>query len=215
MSTEGGEVLEPHQVAVDKQELWCLHHLTGALLGGTAPAANGVTAESVPYTLPTVGCQEVKCPVCHQVFKTNHHLRRHMDIHKGSGYSCNKCHKSLSSRKMLGQHEAACKQGCKHACGTCGREYSSVQILKQHGKVSHGAGCPLPDEVFVCPYSQKTYNVKKSWGNILPHVHKNPTRKGSYFCQVEECPRVQHPFQCIKNLSSHMASTHGCKECCE
>ena len=84
------------------------------------------------------GHQEVKCPVCHQVFKTNHHLRRHMDIHKGSGY-CNKCHKSLSSRKMLQQHEAACKQGHKHACDTCGREYSSVQILKQHEKVPHGA----------------------------------------------------------------------------
>ena len=169
----------------------------------------------MPYTLPTVGCQEVKCPVCHQVFKTNHHLRRHMDIHKGSGYPCNKCHKSLSSRKMLWPHEAACKQGHKHTCGTCGREYSSVQILKQHKKVSHGAGCPLLDEVFVCPYCQKAYNVKKSMREHASTCAQNPTRKGPYFCQVEECPRVQHPFQCIKNLNSHMASAHGWKEHCE
>ena len=119
---------------------------------------------------------------CHQVFKTNHHLRRHMDIHKGSGYPCNKCHKSLSSRKMLRQHEAACKQRCKHTCGTCGREYSSVQILKQHKKVSHGAGRPLQDEVFVCPYCQKAYNVEKSMREHASTCAQNPTRKGPYFC---------------------------------
>ena len=181
-STEGGEVLEPHQVAVDKQELQHLHHLTGALLGGTTPTTAGVAAESVLYTLPTMGHQKVKCPVCNQVFKTNHHLRRHMDIHKGSGYPCGKCHKSLSSRKMLQQHEAACKQGCKHTCGTCGREYASVQILKQHQKVSHGAGCPLQDEVFVCPHCQKAYNVKKSMREHASTCAQNPARKGPYFC---------------------------------
>ena len=34
-STEGEGVLQPHQMAVDKQELRQLLHLTGAMLGGS------------------------------------------------------------------------------------------------------------------------------------------------------------------------------------
>ena len=100
-STEVGAVLGPHQVAVDKQELRRLHHLTGVMMGGTAPSS-GVLAESVPYSLPEVSREEKKCPVCHQVFQTGHHMRCHMDIHKGTGYPIRKCHKSLASREMLG-----------------------------------------------------------------------------------------------------------------
>ena len=104
MSTEVGAVLGPHQVAIDKQELRRLYHLTGTMIGGTTPS--GVVAvESVPYPLPEVSREEKKCPVFHEVFQTSHHMRCHMDIHKGTGYPCSKCHKSLASRKMLGQHE--------------------------------------------------------------------------------------------------------------
>ena len=82
MSTEEGVVLEPYHVAVDCQELRRLHHLMGAMLGGSAPAAAGAPSEAVPYTLPTVGRDEKKCPICHQIFKTAHRMRRHMDVHK-------------------------------------------------------------------------------------------------------------------------------------
>ena len=58
-STDEGAVLEPHQVAVDCQELKRLHCLMGAMLGGSAPAASGAPTEAVPYTLPTVGRDEL------------------------------------------------------------------------------------------------------------------------------------------------------------
>ena len=58
--TEG--VLQPHQMAVDKQELRQLHHLTGAMLGEVVPVDGPVVAESVPYAVLDVG---LKCPVCH------------------------------------------------------------------------------------------------------------------------------------------------------
>ena len=70
-STEGEGVLQPHQVAIDKQELQQLHHLTGAMLGGVVPAGSLVVAAAVPYTVPDVGHEDQKCPVCHQQFKTN------------------------------------------------------------------------------------------------------------------------------------------------
>ena len=156
-STEAGTVLEPHQVAVDNQMLRRLHQLTGALIGGTAPPPGMFPAESLPYTLPTVDRGDNKCPVCHQIFKTNHHLRHHMDIHKGTGYPYSKCHKSLSSRKMLRQDKKACKEGWHHVYDTCSKLYASAQILRQHVKVKHGAGCPELDEVFHCPHCQKDY----------------------------------------------------------
>ena len=101
MNTDEGAILEPHQMAVDHQDLRGLHHLTGAMLGGTAPAAAGTPTESMPYSLPAVSRDDTKCPVCHQVFKTAHRMRQHMDVHKGMGYPCSKCCKSLSSKKML------------------------------------------------------------------------------------------------------------------
>ena len=44
----------------------------GAMLGGVVPAGGLVVAEAVPYTVPDVGHDELKCPVCHQQFKTNY-----------------------------------------------------------------------------------------------------------------------------------------------
>ena len=63
MSTEEGVVLEPHQVAVDHQELRRLHCLMGTMLGGSAPAAAGAPSEAIPYALPTVGRDEKKYPM--------------------------------------------------------------------------------------------------------------------------------------------------------
>ena len=112
------------------------------MLGGVVPAGGPVVAEIVPYAVLDVGQEELKCPVCHQQFKTNYSLRRHMDIHKGSGYCCSSCHKSLASYKMLRQHEAACKLGRKHTCALYNKEYSSLQVLRTHKKVQHEATQP-------------------------------------------------------------------------
>ena len=212
-TTEGDGMLQPHQVAVDKQELRRLHRLTGAMLGGVAPAGgSAVVTEAVPYAVPDVGREELECPVCLRRFKTNYRLRRHMDIHKGSGYPCSSCHKSLSSNKMLRQHEAACKQGRKHTCASCNREYSSLQILKTHERVQHGAAQPQPGQSFLCPYCGKAYKVKKSMREHMGVCAQNPSRKGPYYCRVEGCPKARHAFSRVKNLNSHMAGAHGWKE---
>ena len=102
-----------------------------------------------------------------------------MDIHKGSGYPCSSCHKSLSSNKMLRQHEAACKQGRKHTCAFCNREYSSLQILKTHERVQHGASQPQPGQSFLCPHCGKAYKVKKSMREHMGICAQNPSRKGA------------------------------------
>ena len=118
-STKVGVVLEPHQIAVDCQELKRLHRLMGALLGTSTPAAAEVPTESVPYSLPAIDRESKKCPICHQVFKMAHHMRRHMDVHKGTGYPCSRCHKSLASKTTLRQHEQACKKGKRFNCDLC------------------------------------------------------------------------------------------------
>ena len=135
-----------------------------------------------------------------------------MDIHKGTGYPCSKCHKSLASRKMLGQHEKACKEGLWHVCEECGKSYASAQILKQHAKAIHGGGWPEEDEVFQCSHCQKEYRVKKSMWEHAGVCPQNLDRKGPYYCRVEGCPKARHPFQHIKSLNTHMSGAHGWKE---
>ena len=148
-----------------------------------------MVAAAVPYTVPDMGCEDQKCPVCHQQFKTNYQLRRHMDIHKGSGHPCSSCHKSLSSCKMLGQHEAACKQGRKHICTLCNKEYSSAQILKTHEKVHHGATQPQPGQSFPCPHCGKAYLVKKSMRETCWHLCSKSLQKGALLLQGGGLPQ--------------------------
>ena len=194
-STEAGAILEPHQVAVDKQELRRLHWLTGPLIGNTAPPAGVAPAESVPYSLPTVTSKKKKCLVCHQIFKMNHHLWCHMDIHKGTSYPCTKCHKSLASRKMLRQHKKVCKGDQHHECEGCGKSYVSTQILRPHVKVKHGAEQPEQNEVFQCPHCQKEYTIKKYVG-ACRGVHSEPRQEGAILLQGGGLPQGSHLFQC-------------------
>ena len=92
-------------------------------------------------------------------------------------------------------------------CGACGKKYASAQIMKQHEKVSHNAGHPQVDEVFVCPHCQKAYNVKKSMWEHTGVCPQNPNRKGPYFCRLEGFPWAHHAFQCIKSLNIHVRCT--------
>ena len=134
-----------------------------------------------------------------------------MDIHKVSGHPRSSCHKSLSSRKMLRQHKAACKQGRKHICALCNKEYSSAQILKTHEKMCHRAAQPQPGQSFPCPYCGKAYLVKKSMREHVGTCAQNPSRRGPYFCRVEGGPKARHPFSRMKNLNSHLSGAHGWK----
>ena len=156
----------------------------------------------MPYNILVVGHEELKCPVCHQQFRTNHRLGRHMDVHKGMGYPCSRCHKPLSSRKMLRQHEASCKEGRRFTCGTCGKDYASAQIVKAHEKFHHGAAHPQPHpqpgQSFPCPHCAKVYQVKKSMREHVSTCFQNPSCKGPYFCWVDGYTKARHPFQRVK-----------------
>ena len=113
------------------------------------------------------------------------------------------------SKKMLRQHEQACKEGKRHECEVCHKSYASLSILKQHKKVSHAPEC---DEVYCCPHCSREYWVKKSMWEHSGVCEQNPDRKGPYFCRVEGCSRAQHPFQKMKNLNHHLDRAHGWRE---
>ena len=106
---------------------------------------------------------------------------------------CNKCHKSLSSRKMLRQHEQACKEGKRHDCDVCHKSYASQSILKQHKKVSHA---PEHDEVYCCPHCDKEYWVRKgACKSIQESVSRIQTGRDPTFVGWKDAPGLSIHFK--------------------
>ena len=128
------------EVWVKKRALkWVKHQVSALLHGEDLPeGAQAREVAEVPYQVQAVPKEAKDCLVCQQSFKTYHRLMKHMGVHRGDKFPCDKCSKVLANRKMLRRHTKACDQGCKVSCPDCGKEYASSQGMKQHHKAKHG-----------------------------------------------------------------------------
>ena len=106
------------EVLVKKRALKQVKQQVSALLHGEdlPEGAQAREVAEVPYQLPAVPREAKDCPVCQQSFKRHHRLMKHMAVHRGKKFPCDKCGKVLASRKMLRRHIKACVQGCKVSC---------------------------------------------------------------------------------------------------
>ena len=187
--------------------------MSALLHGENLPeSAQAREVAEVPYQLPAVPREAKDCPVCQQSFKTHHRLMKHVGVHRGEKFPCDKCGKVLASRKMLRRHTKACVQGHKVPCPDCGKEYASSQGMKQHHKAKHGVDALEMDEGFVCPHCGKMYKVKKSMVEHRPVCVDNPNRKGPFYCRVPGCLSTGHTFSQMKDLNSHLSNVHGWAE---
>ena len=118
----------------------------------------------------------------------------------------------LTMRHMLRDHEKGCVGSTKYQCSQYDKEYSTKQGHHQHERAKHGPDAPARDEVFVCPHYSKQYGIKKSMQEHATTCSENPNRKGPFYCRVQGCKSMDHPFSCIKNLNVHLVSCHGWKE---
>ena len=183
------------EVLVKKRALKQVKQQVSALLHGEdlPEGAQAREVAEVPYQLLAVSRKAKDCPVCQQSFKTHHRLMKHMGVHRGEKFPCDKCGKVLASRKMLRRHTKACVQGCKVSCPDCGKEYASSQGMKQHHKAKHGVDVPEMDEGFPCPHCGKMYRIKKSVMEHRPVCVDNPNRKGPFYCRVLVVPPQAMP----------------------
>ena len=100
----GGEVL------IKKRALLHVKQQVSALMHGE-DLPEGALAREVPYQLPAVARDATNCPVCERKLITHHHLMKHMGVHHGEKFPCNRCSKVLASRKMLKFHQSSCVRG--------------------------------------------------------------------------------------------------------
>ena len=201
----------PDEVVVKKAALVTMKSQVSALIWGeelSAPQPGAPDILEVPYTVPAVGRDDTKCPVCHLSFRTGFCLRKHMDVHRGEQFPCGNCNKLLASHQMLRE---SMKRAASRAPGIV---VTSVTRTMPPSKVS--GSTPGLSMVWIGqhrnPHYTKAFKVKKSMKEHATTCSQNPTRKGPFFCQVEGCPSKDHPFSRIKNLNAHMSPCHGWKE---
>ena len=120
--------------------------------------------------------------------------------------------KVLVNRRYLAEHTQSCVQGKKVACPVCDKQYASVPSMQKHHRAKHGADSVVPPGGSVCPFCEKSFQVKKTWGEHKPYCVDNPARKGPYYCRVAGCPMAGHAFTRVRNLNLHMSNIHGWKE---
>ena len=202
------------EVVIKKRALKRVKQQVVALLWGEdlPEGAQAREIAEVPYKVPAVPRGKTTCPVCRQVFKSHHHVKVHMGMHRGEKFPCGKCGKVLVSRRYLTEHTQSCVQGKKVACPVCDKQYASVASMQKHHQAKHGVDSVVPPGRFVCPFCNKSFQVKKTWGEHKPYCVDNPAHKGPYYCRVAGCLMADHGFTRVRNLNLHMSNIHGWKE---
>ena len=91
----GGKVL------VKKRALLCVKQQVSTLMHGEDLPEGALARETaeVTYQLPTVARDATECPMCERKFITHHHLMKHMGVHCGEKFPCDRCGKVLAPGK--------------------------------------------------------------------------------------------------------------------
>ena len=208
--------VDEDEVLVKKRALKRVEQQVLTLLRGKdlPEGAQAREVAEVSYQIPVVARERKDCPVFQRSFKTHHRLMVHMGVHQSEKLPYGKCGKVLATMRTWTEHTKACVSGIWVACSDCGQEFSCNQGMHQHHKAKHGVDAPAQARgVYICPFCNKGYQIKKTWVEHKPYCANNPDHKGPYFCRVAGCPSANHPFMHMRNLNQHMANLHEWKEC--
>lgn len=110
---------------------------------------------------------EMHCEICHKIFYTLKHIRRHMqDAHIEKTFKCNVCDFKSSVKQNLQHHKLI--HGAKVECPRCSKKVASLKkhmyIHKTPNNPKESAECPICHKVYLKSSIKNHIKIHDKWG---------------------------------------------------
>lgn len=131
------------------------------------------------------------CPYCTYRTPIIARLKRHMTLHTGKVYKCNKCEKSYTEEYKLREHFKIKHEKSVHfVCEQCRRDFTSKGGLKYHMKTMH-----RKEFDYWCDACCKGFRDPHTYETHVEIKHNRP--------QAFTCSNCSNTFKSMANLSMH------------
>ena len=129
------------------------------------------------------------CPICSKTFKKVVSLKRHINFHKTTVWSCSICDFQHAQRYRLLYHMKKHADTKEYKCDQCGREFKHATSLHHHTRRSHSGPALLSCKEckFKCAYEREL------------DIHMGECAK-----KKQKCDQCGKKFRWISKLKQHL-----------
>jgi DNA-directed RNA polymerase subunit RPC12/RpoP len=93
-----------------------------------------ICEKKIPRTQKSANTSSTICSICGKSFSAYHILAKHMRIHTGKNFACNRCPAKFAFRENLQRHEKIHEPNhlSRYICDSCGSSFAEIKSLKHH-----------------------------------------------------------------------------------